>query len=75
MSVGNFFDAVYSFLSAMYDFISRMASDVLNFFNLLVKVETLPLLLQNYIWSPIAACISVICLVAIIKVALGWGNT
>lgn len=74
--LGNFFNSILDYFNNFWDFISRMAKDTVEFFKFTWLIVEVPVELYKVItFGPLVLCISVVVLVGLIKVALGWGNT
>lgn len=74
-TASNFYDSVVNFLTLTWDFISGTTANVSAVIRIIFTTIFVSNTIQPFIWAPIAASMTIVVLVAVVKVILGWGNT
>ena len=72
----NFLGSSINYLIAIYKYIENLAAETVEFMKLTWMVVDIPFVVTpSIVFWPLLLCISFVCLVGMIKVLLGWGNT
>lgn len=73
-AMGNFYDAVVAALTIIVEQVTGTVANVKAVFEVLFTSLNIVSSLHPYIWAPIASCMLIVILVALVKTMLGWGN-
>lgn len=74
-STANFFVTIGNYLSMFWDVVQGTVANTGALLRTIFTAVSVTNTIQPLIWAPIAASMTIVILVAVVKVVLGWGNT
>lgn len=71
----NFYDSVINFFTMFWDVIQGTFANTAALLRTIFTAVSITNTIQPFIWAPIAASMTIVILVSVVKLVLGWGNT